>query len=604
MSIKIYLIHLQRQLIVIRFYKYRSLGITDLFYILEPHIMKKGTFLLAAFFALTAISCDNEKDYFQGPETPEKKDFSLTEKINVTANLPENTRCLLFTSNPYIDGEMVGTPTMVAYAPFNLNVTVPKSVDKLYMYVNGTVTEHKRADIKLESTATRAAFTRADEDTEEAPLSKTNVTLDDAFVTAINTFYPEALINVWGDDLKVSTDLVATKKPKEVIKHLDGTIEEISWGNTKIWLTYVTNGGCNFSGSLWYYTYEVDENLVPTTPLESLELVQVFNNAEPTSNDPLNTKGTRVYLGEFEPGTRIGFLYKGNAVYNKVAYPKYSTPHYNKLAYDGRSENGSKDHTYNGKSFNRKYSDYSDNEYTCGVIRAWEYGNTTYATLGMENRLPSEATWDGDFNDMILLVEATPLTIENVIEPPVPDPTTIKWSGYWLFEDNYPIEGDYDFNDLVVKYAITEISNRPTIIDLQFVARGADMSNSFGINGNIYFENLSGYENVYADKDVVETSIKQITMPKATSYIPMMKNGNGKTFDLNSYWDNEEDFPCILEIPIIQTEGVYSKFDWCLEKIRIDEAYPRYKEWVKGNCKSNTDWYSDTPVAGTVWNKQ
>ena len=151
---------------------------------------------------------------------------------------------------------------------------------------------------------------------------------------------------------------------------------------------------------------------------------------------------------------------------------------------------------------------------------------------------------------------------------------------------------------MVVRYAVTEIANKPTVIDLQFMARGANFLNSFGVNGTLYFKDLNGYENVYAEAEPVQQVVRQITLPKADRYVPMLDNGV-ESFDLDTYWNNREPFPCILEIPIVDN----SKFQWCLEGKRIDSAYPRYKDWVDSGCKLHTDWYEDAPVAGLVWNK-
>lgn len=560
--------------------------------------MKKYLFLLIAFLA--CISCADEKDLYQPPAEKDKLDFSLTDKINVTSDLPDNTRCLVFTSDPTGEGN-TPEPIMVAYAPFNLDVPVAKAVDKLYTYVNGEVKVHQRGNIKLTSPSiTRSgAVTRADDD--EQPGSHTQIAIDAPFLTAINNYYPEKLVNVYGQDLETSSDLVAYVGVKEIIEHPDGSKREILWGDTKVWITYVTNGGSGFSGSLWYYTYKVNDAGVPTTSLADIERnkVKIFDKADPSKKYPADGPGKRVYLGQFEPGTRIGFKFLGNATYDSKDYPKYSTPYYNAQAYPRRYTNkGSWTNTYNGMKITGDCKDYRDNAYTSGVIRIWDYKGNQYATLGMENRLPSESLWDGDFNDMICLIEATPLSVENTIDPPTPDPNIIKFGGYWLFEDNYPAEGDYDFNDLVVKYAVTEIENKPTIIDLQFMAKGADNANSFGINGTTYFENLDGYENVYAHQDKVEQVVKQITLPKADEYIPMLNNGK-VTFDLKTYWDNEEPFPCVLNIPIVDN----STFLWCQEGKRIDVAYPRYKEWVNNKCSANIDWYLDTPVSSLVWDK-
>ena len=213
------------------------------------------------------------------------------------------------------------------------------------------------------------------------------------------------------------------------------------------------------------------------------------------------------------------------------------------------------------------------------------FGGKEYQTLGMEDQIPS-GWFDQDYNDLLCLIESTP-TLKPEIEIPVPelDPSKIVWQGMWLFEDNYPSQGDYDFNDVVVRFRIEESANikNEVLAYIQVMATGANFNNSLGINGKIYVENLTGYMNVRKGTSRVETEVIQITLPKASEYIPMLNNGKA-TFDLNSYNVHSADFPNVLEIPSVD-------FKWCLENIRIDEAYPMYTKWADSGCKSYTDWY-------------
>ncbi|NDW11539.1 LruC domain-containing protein [Bacteroides sp. 214] len=557
--------------------------------------MKKVVFFLAVI--LVAASC-SEKDLYDDPyKGIDKKelDFSLTEKVTISSNLPAGTACYIYTSDPSGEGNS-GNPIMVAYAPFSLDITVPKALKQLYSYVNGDITLHEKGNIVLKGRNAVGSLTRAEGP--EIP-GATQVELSDALITAINKFYPESVVNVWNDDIKMSSDLFAAEGTKDIISNEDGSTTIIEYTDSNVWLTYVTNGGSNFSGTLWYYTYRVNKAGVPDKTLDEINnnLTLVFSDVAP----PTNT-GNRVYLGSFKPGTRIGFKYLGNAAHEGQPYPKFSTPYYNKLAYEGRYSAGNINQTYNGSPISGLRYNYRDNEYTCGVIRTWEFEGTTYATLGMENRLPSESSWDGDFNDMICLIEADPICTENFIPAPNPTPVTTVQEGLWIFEDNYPNEGDYDFNDLVVKYKITETQVDetwlPSAVRLEIKAKGAAFSNSFGINGKTLLTDLNGYMNVYADDDAVEPIVRQFAVDKADKYIPMLCNGN-HTFTSETYWEKNELFPCALAIPITDNFN----FKWCLENKRIDAAYPRYKDWVKSGCAAHGSWYEDTPVEGLVWNK-
>lgn len=55
------------------------------------------------------------KNSYQEPEAG--KDFSLVDEISVSVNTTENTRCLLYAGDPYVDGHLVGNPILIDYAP-------------------------------------------------------------------------------------------------------------------------------------------------------------------------------------------------------------------------------------------------------------------------------------------------------------------------------------------------------------------------------------------------------------------------------------------------------------------------------------------------------
>ncbi|WP_462251666.1 LruC domain-containing protein [Ekhidna sp.] len=73
--------------------------------------------------------------------------------------------------------------------------------------------------------------------------------------------------------------------------------------------------------------------------------------------------------------------------------------------------------------------------------------------------------------------------------------------GTLAFEDNWPSKGDYDFNDLVVRYKVTSLVNRDNnaarmIIELRLVAAGGEFQNGFGIELPILesvIESVSGH---------------------------------------------------------------------------------------------------------------
>lgn len=113
---------------------------------------------------------------------------------------------------------------------------------------------------------------------------------------------------------------------------------------------------------------------------------------------------------------------------------------------------------------------------------------------------------DNDFNDILVSIEATPVyAIEGVNEDGSVDANTyqvleqsdteITSTTYYpsqsgmatlMFEDLWPKMGDYDFNDLIVRYRYTNtLNNRNKLTDLEFSfeiqAMGANYHNGFAL---------------------------------------------------------------------------------------------------------------------------
>lgn len=126
----------------------------------------------------------------------------------------------------------------------------------------------------------------------------------------------------------------------------------------------------------------------------------------------------------------------------------------------------------------------------------------------------SRVTGDNDFNDLVFYAKSNPVGgISTTGVSPIdqggdsdgdgvadaldqfPNDATKAYISYYpsqnsyynvAFEDNWPIKGDYDMNDLVVKYRLTLESNAQNNVvvmkaDVKAVAVGASFKNGFGI---------------------------------------------------------------------------------------------------------------------------
>lgn len=529
-------------------------------------VMKKFVFMLVSLFIIASCNIDKPGE---GNENPDYRDFKLSEKVSVSSSL-SGSRILVFDSYPYVDGDLVKKPLLAAKSPFTHEIKIANAVENLYVYVDGEILTFPKGDIAINETGTRTKadvigideiVDEFDDENPYSPLTTFMVNIPNQLYSNVFSFYPEGQHNIQPDAYGVCTDIYV---PEE---------------NTNIWITYITDGGNKFINNLWYYTYEVDENGVAIFDdsytkevSQGGKLIKLYSDYQ-FSKDKV---GTTVYLGEFEPGTRIGFRYKGN-----TTLPKYSTTDFNVALYPEKS------------------SLYSTRVFSSGILRYMPYQETQYYTLGMENRFPGEDGFDCDFNDMLFIITASPaLELKEDIPTP-PEEEFIEWGGVWLFEDNYPYEGDYDFNDVVAQFSIREdLLDETTNIKIKILAKGAQFKNQFGINGTYYLTELNDFQNVFAYQNTWKTlETADIWLETSEEYIPYLYNSTIE-FNLNTYNSHDFLFPNAFEIPYTSD---FTRFFWCLEGVRIDAAYPRYKAWVESGCTTDTDWYMDTPDASKVW---
>lgn len=140
------------------------------------------------------------------------------------------------------------------------------------------------------------------------------------------------------------------------------------------------------------------------------------------------------------------------------------------------------------KPFNRNYVFYS--------TKALNSGNMSYtATLGIKDKKGNDYNVIGfedwpsslDYNDVVFVISSDP--VKAIIVPPAPEPTpetyTETYQGLLGFEDCWPSQGDYDMNDVVVKYFSNVTCNDKneiisTIDKFTLVWSGANLRNGFG----------------------------------------------------------------------------------------------------------------------------
>lgn len=386
------------------------------------------------------------------------------------------------------------------------------------------------------------------EDVNIVGVSSRAIGMPDGLKALIDRMYPEGVKNVTDEEMLLSSDIVV--------------IED----NTEIKLTFLRDRG-SVSNQLSFYTYT-------NTNTEPQNYQIIFEDIKEGVEE-----GDEFVLGTFNKGTKIGFK---QVVSGKDIL--YSTPEFN-------------------EQFGTKRQKYSS-----AIMRKVTYAEENYVTLGLEDRYYGHSSADYDYNDILFIMEATPdVDLENILPPPPVDKEKVQWGGYWLFEDNPLNESDYDFNDLVVKYKITEYGEGDAKEDLALVqlsieAVGATHKNSFGINGKTLLSDVSGMINVYNENERVDFEAQEFHINRADSYIPYISNQTG-TFDLRVL--NAGEHPNVLDVPLLHpSNSNYRLFRWCLERTPISEAYSNFNNWVNKPSDYNfRRWYTEDPNPGTTYNR-
>jgi LruC domain-containing protein len=193
-----------------------------------------------------------------------------------------------------------------------------------------------------------------------------------------------------------------------------------------------------------------------------------------------------------------------------------------------------------------------------------------YYLVGFEDLNRETASCDNDFNDCVFYATANPVEainrtgIKPVISPldtdgdgvcdaldeyPT-DPTRaynnhypgVNQYGTLAFEDNWPVQGDYDMNDLVVSYHYNLITNAKNQVveikgDFAPIAAGASYENAFGVQlpfSNSVVSSVTGQKlaNGFTKQNSNGTEAGQtnaVIIP-FDGTMQLIKNPNGNTY--------------------------------------------------------------------------
>ena len=321
------------------------------------------------------------------------------------------------------------------------------------------------------------------------------------YLESTDDVVPQSVLNTVNNSLPEGFP-VPVYNPQYITDGVDANTELLSAAD--VWVTFV-HEGAGYRNALGYYTYNTGSP--PSSPDDITNYQIIFPNVSYSGSGGGMNTGNKVYLGQFQAGTSIGYFLVPDGWNGQSVVPQNS---FNK---------------------NIKYSNKDFNTYTTEDNRSHNVllndPVNELLLLGFEDI--TRPGGDKDFNDAIFYITATPFTAINTNNlaqsqsggedsdgDGIPDnedefsgDPNIAFVDYapaqgqfgtLAFEDLWPSQGDYDLNDLVVDYNFAEMrnaSNNVVRIEATFILRamGAGLRNGFGIEipiSNTLIESVTG----------------------------------------------------------------------------------------------------------------
>jgi LruC domain-containing protein len=278
-----------------------------------------------------------------------------------------------------------------------------------------------------------------------------------------------------------------------------------------VWVTFLSEGA-GYRNSVGYFTYDLAN---PPTSRDQVQEKIVFVNA--SMSTPLDqastTRQNTAYLGSFPAGTGVGFF---------IVADGYSST--------GRTLNGSrtggvkdtvssKNIFYTLRALNPEATSAQNLNVHTVILRELSSSRPDYQLLviGFED-INREQGGDHDFNDVVLGIHVNPRTALVNLETLAPlvsatdadtdgdgvkdlldeypteaarafsrsYPSATGW-GSLAYEDQWPSKGDYDLNDVLMRYRTKEILNAQRNVagvemELGAVARGGLVDSGFAVH--------------------------------------------------------------------------------------------------------------------------
>lgn len=555
-----------------------------------PILLKQLCTVGAILLCLGVSGCrDDVKNIYkgdEGKEEPEKVpndfDFSTSKSVNVSFkyNTPKGFRAYfeMFTACPVsLDEDLsyVKNPTLLPVAggytdengKFSLTLDIASFVDDIYVYsmqagvptllhskiVGNTASafeEYKPEKIDAKSVKVVARDQNGDK-----------LTAGSGFASWPAWKYGTSIQPIEGKMIPLDNIDVTEKIQNEIVKSIETTVANTTSSepgrfrnnivlkeDAEVKLYYFSHGVSDRENSLTYFTYPENQS-VSGDPLTYLKgkIVMAFDQLSGSKINEgvqLQYNNNGEWSTTFPKGTALSFalITGASTEYRNVAFSEMKYNHYEIKLKDGSSQVR---HTKPHMGVFKLSNSTEDKAYI--VLCFEDYPWSESPEIKVKERTQT-------FDDDVFIMEVNP---KSALPDDIPDPTpgdTDKnpWtnffitSGVWAFEDNWPKNGDYDMNDIVVSYIRTLYTTRDYDVvsltdEIGFLNNGATYSNAFGyvIGGKVKKDNIkslsvkSTTQLPYSQNPGLDNDLDDATV---------MLFDNGKAVDKNAIFEVHVEF--------------------------------------------------------------
>lgn len=641
--------------------------------------------------ALFATACMN-KDLSEAPIESNPNDyfnFSTTMKvdINLSYGTPEGYSFFfeIFDQNPLKQVELEGGMTDIVRDPaikavakgytdekgcYSNSITIPAITTKLYVYSTAIGVE-KMMNIDIVNDIASAPYVAvADESRVASSRAATKAYFKDEYEYKLNlgawedrdskldgykvygrpTYIYKDNITVSSNTLMAINNAFRDGQPvnKQYFKVTDINITK----DANIWLYLIDENTAN-NNVIGYYTYQTGQK--PTSISEIKDRIVAIPNARLFANHTNFPAGKHGAMSRGE-GVQLKF-YNGSEF--KESFPAGVSIGWI-LSSDGyrfEKMRGKKETLYKGWDY--FYSQANLNPETSGEKNHLAlFRHEDFVVFGFEDYYNNAG--DGDCNDVVFHVKSNPADaitdeipeVEESEKDPSKEAYTEENEGTLLFEDLWPFKGDYDMNDVVIKYhSVVSYNHRNEAIGttdtFKLLWSGAQYPNGFAYEMNVNrsnvevtIENNSGITSPGLSNNLDKTTIilfdnaligtanntKQSTYIVKTKFKTPITMGKFEKAPYNPYITINANTLIELHLPGYRPtsnadlkyfgkgddksnveKGIYYvsnlQYPFAIhiigadelqikkESRRIDATYPTFDTWVETGGKDCKDWY-------------